>query len=72
MIPQAAWVDLADPESHPVPRVVLSAAFAHDQSKASVGLAGWRPDGLLHVEVADYRPGTSWAVPAADRDERAA
>ena len=46
-----------------MPRVVLSAVFAHDQSKASAGLAGWRPDGLLHVEVADYRPGTSWAVP---------
>ena len=63
VIPELAWGGLADPESHPEPRVVLSAAFAHDQSRASVGLAGWRPDGLLHVELADYRPGTSWAVP---------
>jgi Phage terminase large subunit (GpA) len=63
VISEPAWADLADPESHPVPRVVLSAVFAHDQSAASVGLAGWRPDGLLHVEVADYRPGTAWAVP---------
>jgi phage terminase large subunit-like protein len=63
VIPEAAWANLADPESHPVPRVVLSAVFAHDQSAASVGLAGWRADGLLHGEVADYRPGTSWAVP---------
>ena len=46
-----------------MPRVVLSAVFAHDQSAAAVGLAGWRPDGLLHVEVADYRPGTSWVAP---------
>ena len=63
VISEPAWGGLADPESHPVPRVVLSAVFAHDQSRASVGLAGWRPDGLLHVELADHRPGTSWAVP---------
>jgi phage terminase large subunit-like protein len=57
VIGEAAWAALADPGSHPVPRVALSAVFAHDQSRAAVGLAGWRPDGLLHVEVADYRPG---------------
>jgi hypothetical protein len=71
VISEAAWGGLADPESHPVPRIVLSAVFAHDQSKAAVGLAGWRPDGLLHVEVADYRPGTAWAVPwLIDRNTR--
>jgi hypothetical protein len=63
VISEAAWAGLADPESEPVPRVMLSAVFAHDQSAASVGLAGWRADGLLHGELADYRPGTSWAVP---------
>jgi len=63
VIPEAAWMALADPESHPVPRIVLSAVFAHDQSHAAVGLAGWRPDGLLHVEVADYREGTAWVAP---------
>jgi hypothetical protein len=63
VIPRAAWDGLADPESNPVPRVVLAAAFSHDQQHAAVGLAGWRADGLLHVEVADYREGTAWAVP---------
>jgi phage terminase large subunit-like protein len=63
VFPQSLWESLADPESHPEPRVMLSATFSHDQSKASIGLAGWRPDGLLHGEVADYRPGTSWVVP---------
>lgn len=63
VISEAAWGGLADVESHPVPRVVLAAAFSHDQSHAAVGLAGWRPDGQLHIELADYRPGTSWTVP---------
>jgi hypothetical protein len=63
VIPRDAWAGLADPESNPVPRVVLAAAFSHDQQHAAVGLAGWRADGLLHVEVADYREGTAWAVP---------
>lgn len=63
VLPEAAWNGLADPESHPVPRVVLSAVFAHDHSRAAIGLAGWRPDGLLHVEVGDYRAGTAWIVP---------
>jgi phage terminase large subunit-like protein len=63
VIPEAAWAGLADPESNPVPRVVLAAAFSHDQQHAAVGLAGWRADGLLHVEVADYREGTAWVAP---------
>ena len=63
VIPFAAWERLADPESHPEPRIVLSAAFSHDQRHAAAGLAGWRADGLLHVEVGDYREGTSWVAP---------
>ena len=52
-------------------RVVFAAAFAHDQSHAAVGLAGWRPDGLLHLEVAQYAEGTSWALPyMVDRHAR--
>ena len=63
VIPKAVWDGLADEASNPVPQIALSAVFAHDQSAAAVGLAGWRADGLLHVEVADYRPGTSWVAP---------
>jgi hypothetical protein len=71
VVPQATWAALADPESHPAGQVVFAAAFSHDQAHAAVGLAGWRPDGLLHVEVADYRPGTSWVGPwLADRMAR--
>ena len=63
VVPERTWTGLVDAESHPVGRIVLAAAFSHDQSHAAVGLAGWRPDGLLHVEVADYREGTSWVAP---------
>jgi len=71
VIGEAAWRALADPESHPAGQVVLSTAFSHDQSRAACAVAGWRGDGLLHVEVADYRAGTAWAAPwLADRWER--
>jgi len=72
VIGEHAWRALADPESEPRPgELVLSAAFAHDQSRAACAVAGWRDDGLLHVEVADCRPGTAWAAPwLADRWER--
>jgi phage terminase large subunit-like protein len=63
VVPKHTWAGLADPESHPSSRVVFAAAFSHDQSHAAVGLAGWRPDGLLHVEVAQYAEGTSWVAP---------
>ena len=63
VVPERTWAGLVDPESHPVGRVVFAAAFSHDQSHAAVGLAGWRPDGLLHVEVAQYAEGTVWALP---------
>ena len=71
VVPERTWAGLTDAESHPVGRVVFAAAFAHDQSHAAVGLAGWRPDGLLHLEVAQYAEGTSWALPyMVDRHAR--
>ena len=62
VIPLHLWAGCADRRSDPVPRVALAAVFSHDQSAAAVGLAGWRADGLLHVEVADYRRGTAWVA----------
>jgi hypothetical protein len=71
VIGQPAWSALADPQSHPAGRPVFAAVFSGDRSRAAVGLAGWRPDGLLHVEVANYEAGTSWVVPwLADRYAR--
>jgi hypothetical protein len=33
-----------------------------DRGAASIGVAGWRPDGRRHLEVVDHRPNTDWCV----------
>ncbi|WP_433445660.1 hypothetical protein [Nonomuraea sp. CA-141351] len=60
VIPEAKWRAVADPASEPVGRVVFSIAVSMDRSWAAIAVAGRRADGLLHVEVIDYRPGTQW------------
>lgn len=64
-IPLAAWADRCD-ESSAIgsgsPRV-LSLDVNPDRSRASIGGAGWRVDGDMHIDLVDYRPGTSWVVP---------
>jgi hypothetical protein len=57
------WMPLADPGSEWVRPVALGAAFAGDKRAAAIGAAGLRADGLFHVELVDYRPGTSWCAP---------
>lgn len=70
-VSEAQWSDLADPDSEPVFPVALAVVFASDRSRAAIGLAGRRADGLLHAELADYRLGTSWvAARMADLDSR--
>jgi hypothetical protein len=64
VIPADAWTSLADAES----QVAGPAAFAvavdgSSGRRGAIGVAGRRADGLLHAELADYRPGTSWIVP---------
>jgi hypothetical protein len=42
-----------------------------DRSYSSIGVAGWRPDGRVHVELVDHRPGTDWVVErVADLERR--
>ena len=64
VISEAAWTALADPAS----QITGPAAFAvavdgREGRRGAIGVAGRRADGLLHAELADYRPGTSWIVP---------
>lgn len=40
--------------------VFLALEVAQDQSWAAIDAAGLREDGRLHVQVAEYRPGTDW------------
>jgi hypothetical protein len=75
VIPEDKWRALADPEvrdddgtliyrgSEAVGRVAFAIHVAPDRSWAAIGTAGQRADGLTHIEVIDYRPGTKW-VPA--------
>ena len=66
-----AWSAVLDADStvdRSPGRVVFAAEVAWDRSAAAIGVAGWRPDGLAHVELTtdaagqvDYRTGsTSW------------
>ena len=63
VVPRETWDGLVDARSEPLPPVAFAVGVAGDRAAAAIGVAGRRPDGLLHVEVADYRPGTAWVVP---------
>jgi hypothetical protein len=63
VIPRAAWLSLLDARSEPVSPVAFAAAVSDHRGHAAIGVAGRRSDGLSHVEVAEYREGTSWVVP---------
>jgi hypothetical protein len=63
VIGKQAWMALTDPYSDPVGKVAFAVDVNRDRTWASVGVAGRRADGMLHVDVAEHRPGTSWVVP---------
>lgn len=57
-----AWGKLADPSAERGKDVSFGVATAPDQSWVAVAVAWRRPDGLVHVMGADYRPGTAWVA----------
>ncbi len=64
VIGEAAWTALADASSQPDgPLSFAVAVDGREGRRGSIGVAGRRADGLLHAELADYQPGTSWIVP---------
>lgn len=63
MIPLVSWINCADPESRIVGDVVLTWEVAWNREGGAILAAGFRPDGLPHVEMIDYRPGVEW-IPA--------
>lgn len=56
------WAALADPRSHPADPVSFAVDITPDRASASIGVAGYRPDGLRHNEVVEQRNGTRWVV----------
>lgn len=65
VIPEAAWRAIQDENSEPVGRVAFAIHVSPSRSYAAIAVAGRRADGLLHLEVVDYRPGTTWVVERA-------
>jgi hypothetical protein len=61
-IPLTAWVKCADARSTMVGGLVLSWEVSWNRSRAAIGVAGYRPDGLPHVELIDYEQGTDWVA----------
>jgi hypothetical protein len=60
VIPLDAWHSLTDQHSSMVDPVTLAFDVTPDRARASIGAAGYRADGLVHVEVVENRAGTDW------------
>lgn len=62
VIPELAWRTACDPGSQLEGTPAFAVDVAPDRSRASIGVAGRRSDGLVHVEVVESRAGTGWVV----------
>ena len=69
----AAWGDLRDEESEidPASDMCMAIDVSHDRSRSYIAVAGWRSDGLAHVEVIADRAKMRW-VPGVASEVRAA
>lgn len=66
VIPVDWWAQLVAPELPDTPErpsdVALALWVARDRSRAAIGYAGRRVDGLVQAGLVDWRPGTGWVV----------
>jgi phage terminase large subunit-like protein len=62
VIPLEVWNALEDPKSQPDDRLAFALDATPNRESASIGLAGRRPDGWIHVEVVENRAGIDWLV----------
>lgn len=63
VIDPAVWARLADEASQRVGPVAIGVDLSPLRDYAAVCVYGLRADGLGHVQLADYRPGTKWLLP---------
>jgi hypothetical protein len=71
VISEKAWRAVLDPDSAPVEPFAFALDTMPGRAFSSIGLAGRRDDGGLHVEVAAHGRGTGWTVPwLVERCER--
>lgn len=54
------WTDCQDRRSGALDPVCFALDVSPNRSHGSIGVAGFRADGLSHVEVVDRRQGTGW------------
>lgn len=59
----AQWNGLRDPESRRDGDVAVGVDIAPQRDYAAIALYGLRTDGVGHLQVLDYRPGTDWILP---------
>jgi hypothetical protein len=60
VISEEEWAKLEDQRSEIVGPLVLAADQPPDASWGAIAAVGRRADGLLHAEVVDHKPRTSW------------
>lgn len=62
--PTGAWEATEDGASAPSPDspLVVGLDVSWDRSAAYLAVAGWRADGLAHVEIVQARYGTEWVI----------
>ena len=59
------WSSCGDTGSSIVGPLVFAVDMTPDRRRTSIAVCGERSDGVLHVEVVDNRPGSSWVVDRA-------
>lgn len=62
VVPAEPWAAICDPESKVATKFVLAVDVSPERDKATVALAGLRPDELPHVEIDRMDAGTDWIV----------
>ncbi|MEJ7891716.1 MAG: hypothetical protein WKF94_03660 [Solirubrobacteraceae bacterium] len=65
IIASAVWAALVDSTSTITGRVSFAIDVHPDRSSAAIAAAGTGPDGLVHVEVVEHRPGCGWVAQRA-------
>ena len=61
-ITDEAWEACIDPESVPRDPVCFAFDVTPDQKHGCIAVAGYREDGLVHLEAIELRRGTGWMV----------
>jgi hypothetical protein len=64
------WNECEDAFSQFVGRPVFAIAVSRDNSSAAIAAAGWRTDGIPHVEIVETGRGSDWVVKRCTSDEK--